>query len=75
MKTKNIIEIIKFLIHRKMFSIRRLFSQLKSRYWCKRYHNQWTENPIGASSGKYNQNMYKCGKCGTIHYEFELNNA
>lgn len=74
MKKTSIKQIIQFLKYHNILSIGRLFNQLKTRYYCNRFHNKWEADQMGGRSGKYNHMMYKCDKCNTIHYEFELNN-
>lgn len=73
MKKTKITEIVKFLKYMGMLSIKRIFTQIKTRYWCGKYHKSWEFNPLLHGSGRYNYCGYRCSKCGSIHYEFEIN--
>lgn len=73
MKKVKLIDLYKYLKYSKMLTIRYIFTQLKSRYYCKKYHNQWVANPVNFGSGRYNYQQYYCSICGCIHYEFEEN--
>ena len=74
MKKVSIISIIKFLKWMGMLTPKRLYRQLKTRYYCNKYHNHWEELPLLHGSGKYVYTGYKCNKCKSIHYEFKPNN-
>lgn len=56
-----------------MLNPKRIFQQLKTRYYCKRFHNQWWQNSMIHGAGKYVYTGYECQVCGTYHYEFKLN--
>lgn len=73
MKKISLYQLYKFLKYKRILTFRHIFMQLKSRYYCKKAHNQWAANPINSGSGKYNYQQYQCGVCGCIHYEFEIN--
>lgn len=70
---RNIIDLIKWLKYNKSFNLRMFYRQLKTRFFCRYFHNEWETLRHTHSAGKYIQAGYRCNKCNSVHYEFEIN--
>lgn len=73
MRKTGIVEILKFLKYMGQLNLKRIFWAFKTRYYCKRFHNQWWQNSMIHGAGKYVYTGHECQVCGTYHYEFKIN--